>query len=73
MSNLSKNIGSAALNFAVLFGLQWFIPYIYLVVGAGGYGVFQLVSQKKKSGWLLIIPAIVLGVNAWIYDRYFRK
>ncbi len=72
MQQFIKNIGQAALIFAGLFAAQWFIPYLYLVIGAGGYGVFQLVSEKKKSGWHWIAAALVLGVNAWVYDQYFR-
>ncbi len=73
MGNFAKDIGQTAIAFAVLFVLQWIIPYVYLVIGAGGWGLFQIVSEKKRSGWHYLVAAVVLGVNAWIYDRYFRK
>ena len=61
MEQFLKDAGKTVLNFAALFILQWFIPYPYLVAGAGGYGLFQLISAKKRSGWHLLIAAVVLG------------
>ena len=73
MAGIFRNIGQVALIFAGLFAAQWVVPYFYLVPVAGGYGAFQVFSQGKKSGWNWVAAALIFGVNAWVFDHYFRK
>ena len=72
MNDFLKSAGRTALIFAGLFALQWIIPYVFLTLAGIGYGIFQVASGDRKTGWPWIIAGLVLGVNAWIFDRYFR-
>jgi hypothetical protein len=68
-----KSIGQTGLIFLGLFAAQWVIPYIFLTIGGIGYGVFQITSGNKRGGWPWVIAGLVLGINAFVYDKYFRK
>jgi hypothetical protein len=72
MQQILKSTGQTVLIFAGLFAAQWVIPYIFLTIAAVGYGGFQLSTGNKKSGWAWLIAGVVLGVNAWVFDHYFR-
>lgn len=57
-----------AVVFAVLFGLQFLIPYYILVVAGILAGGFMLkMSDDKPLAWGILIGSILLGVFAYFY------
>ena len=56
------------LVFAVLFGLQFIIPYYFLVgVGVLAGGFMLKTSDDKPLAWALLVGSIVFGVFAYLY------
>ena len=68
MKMLWPIITRIAVVFAVLFGLQFLIPYYILVVAGILAGGFMLkMSDDKPLAWGILIGSILLGVFAYFY------
>lgn len=62
----------AAITMAVLFVVQYFIPY-YLIVGAAIVaGVFMLkTGEDRATSWGILVGGVVFGVFAYVMAQYF--
>lgn len=68
MKTLWPVVSRIVLVFAVMFGLQFLIPYYILVVAGLLAGGFMLkISEDKALAWGLLIGSILLGVFAYFY------
>lgn len=68
MKTLWPIVTRIALVFAVMFGLQFLIPYYILVVAGILAGGFMLrIGEDKALAWGLLIGSILLGIFAYFY------
>ena len=68
MNTLWPILTRIVLVFVVLLGLQYIIPY-YFLVGAGilSGGFMIKVSDDKPLAWGLLVGSILFGVFAYLY------
>ena len=68
MKMLWPSVTRIALVFAVLFGLQFLIPYYIIAVFGIVAGGFMLkISDDKPLAWGMLIGSILFGVFAFLY------
>ena len=58
---------------AVLYALQWFIPYYLLAIGAILGGVFTAkTNDDSRNGWAITAAGVFIAIVGYISVKYWQ-